>query len=673
MKFNVGLFLLVVSSVSSFQVLPALTNQQRMMSRSTTASFMVAGTDKPSLKRLPDSAVEISIPVPGTATQAAYDKVCTELSKTVQIPGFRKGSRIPPQVLEQTMAAKGGKNALKTQAINELLSKLVEPALKEQALEPIGQPALVQAVEDLAAEFKPGQELTLMVKCDVWPEIQWKTVEGQEKPYTGLTGKYQRKPFNEVKLNQALKDLKERYATLEPITDALHALKTGDACVVNMEGYLADADGNKGEPLPNAASGDRVEVILGPGRYMAGLVEGLEGATVGQTITVKVNFPDVSLVQQTATLEENMGTVGMARTHTPSFSFSQQKLRDKTLAGKQAIFDVEVLEASKRSVPEITDEFAEQVRAGLTADALMAELKKAIDEEDSKEFVGARNKVLGDALSQVMDVQVPDTLVTNQAREKFAVMMSEMRDSGVADEEIKKQISPENFLKYKAIVKADISRDFKVSMATDEIARMEGIQVPDYQVEEQMESIRKDAGERSEEFDETMVRGKVETTLARQAVMDWLAEQSKLDVEFTDETFDETLMESLAEESLEREKKLAEERAASEQGKATTTTEDEVVPEAVATIAPPVNLIDAEEEPTMEEQVAEVPHQLKKKTRRLEQLDTPNCLWKNEPFKSCSIQEPFNPTLTPTTRTTTIRKTTDTSNTLCFAFPLNAV
>lgn len=228
------------------------------------------------------------------------------------------------------------------------------------------------------------------------------------------------------------------------------------------------------------------------------------------------------------------------------------------MAGKLAIFDVEVLEASTRYVPELTDEFAEQVKAGLTADSIMAELSKAIDEEDSKTFVGARNKALGDALATVMDVAVPDTLVTNQAREKYAVMMAEMRDGGVDDEVIKQQINPENFLKYKAIVRDDIVRDFKVSMATDEIARMEGIQVPDFQIEEQMESIRKDAAEQKEEFDETMVRSKVETTLLRQSVMDWLAEKSNLQVEFVEEEFDENLMQQLADEALEREEKLAE-------------------------------------------------------------------------------------------------------------------
>ena len=222
------------------------------------------------------------------------------------------------------------------------------------------------------------------------------------------------------------------------------------------------------------------------------------------------------------------------------------------MAGKQAVFDVSVLEASTRTVPEITDEFAAKVKAGLTAESLKDELRRAVDEEDSKEFEGARNAALGAALAECLDVNIPDTLVTNQARDKFAMMMTEMRDSGVSDEEIKNQIKPENFQKYKDIVKGDIIRDFRVSMATDEIARIEGIDIPDYQVEEQMESIRKDAAQEGDELDETLVRGKVETTLQRQAVMNFLADHADLDVVYKDDDFDPALMEKLAAESLER-------------------------------------------------------------------------------------------------------------------------
>lgn len=228
-------------------------------------------------------------------------------------------------------------------------------------------------------------------------------------------------------------------------------------------------------------------------------------------------------------------------------------MKDKSLAGKNAIFDVTVLEASSRALPEVTDDFASQVRDGLTAESLKAELQKAVDSEDAKEFTPARNAALSKALAEVMDVEVPDTLVTKQAKEKFAMMMTDMRNNGVSDEEIKNQISPENFEKYKKIVKDSIVKDFKVSMAVDEIGRMEGIEVQDYQVDEQMQGIREEASKSGEEFDEAEIRPRVEATLMREAVMEFLAEKAELDVTFEDEEFDEELMSKLAEESLARE------------------------------------------------------------------------------------------------------------------------
>jgi trigger factor len=261
------------------------------------------------------------------------------------------------------------------------------------------------------------------------------------------------------------------------------------------------------------------------------------------------------------------------------------------LAGKKAVFDVSVAEVSKRLLPELTDDFANNVRAGLTVDSLKEELRKAVDSEDAKEFTPARNTAIAKALAEVLEVDVPDTLVTKQARDKFANMMADMRNSGVSDEEIKKQIVPENFLKYKNIVKVDIVKDFKVSMAVDEIARLEGIDIPESQVEEQMESLKAEAQKAGEDFEEGQVRSRVELALQRESVMDFLAEKSNLDVEFTDgDEFDEDLMQRLADEAVARE---AAETVESDQGESTP----------VAALAEPV--VEAEVEEPAEEPVVE--------------------------------------------------------------------
>jgi len=285
MKFSNSLLTLVLAASSVDGFAP----------RKLAFTRMPFSLEASTMERLPESAVKVVITAPGSATKAAYEKACTEISKNISIAGFRKGAKIPPQVLEQAMAGKGGRYALREQAINSLVAELIEPALKqEHGLEPIGMPSLVVPAAEMARDFKPGEDLELAVRCDVWPDIEWKQVEGKEKPYLGLKASYKRKPFDQVKFNKALNDLKERYATLQPIDDPNHELQMGDACVVNMEGWMADDAGGKGEKLPDAASGDRVEVMLGDGRYMAGLVEGLVGAKVGDVKTVKVTFPSVS-------------------------------------------------------------------------------------------------------------------------------------------------------------------------------------------------------------------------------------------------------------------------------------------------------------------------------------------------------------------------------------------
>eukprot|EP00568_Trieres_chinensis_P011873 CAMPEP_0183291808 /NCGR_PEP_ID=MMETSP0160_2-20130417/1090_1 /TAXON_ID=2839 ORGANISM="Odontella Sinensis, Strain Grunow 1884" /NCGR_SAMPLE_ID=MMETSP0160_2 /ASSEMBLY_ACC=CAM_ASM_000250 /LENGTH=307 /DNA_ID=CAMNT_0025452659 /DNA_START=65 /DNA_END=985 /DNA_ORIENTATION=+ len=234
----------------------------------SSSSSATAGS---TLIKLPDSAVEVVIPIPPTATQAAYDRAVTEISKTITIPGFRKGAKIPPAVVENAVASRGGgKNALREAAVNGLVGQLVEVTLKdEHELDPIGQPVLNPGIVEVAETFVPGEALELRVKCDVWPEIGWKDAEGQEKPYYGLKGSYKRRPFNQERFDKAMSDLQERYATLSPAEDGT-VLAMGDACTVDMVGYMADENGEKGEPLPNAASGDDVEVVLGEGRYMAG-------------------------------------------------------------------------------------------------------------------------------------------------------------------------------------------------------------------------------------------------------------------------------------------------------------------------------------------------------------------------------------------------------------------
>jgi len=494
---------------------------------SSSALFMAA---KSILVRKPESSVELTITAPGSATKAAYNEACAEAAKSISIPGFRKGATMPPAVVENAVSLKGGATALRTQAIQQLINLLLEPALKdEHNLEPIGQPSLVTPAEELAASFEPGEPIDLVLRCDVWPDIEWEKTEGGDgdaaKTYVGLKGTYERKPFNQARFDKSLSDLCERYATKSAAEEG-RALAMEDVCIVNMVGYLAASDDEddltKGEPLPNSASGDEVEIIMGTGRYMEGLVEGLVGAKKDEKKTVAVSFPT--------------------------------KLKDKFLAGRRAIFEVTVNEVFYRSVPELDDTLANEIRPESDAETIKKELRKAVDDQEAGEWTQARNKALSQALSKKLDVEVPDTLVVNQAREKYAQMMTDFRSQGMDDGEIKKLITPENFEKYKEIQKKDIVNDFKVSMAIDEIARLENIEVASYEVDEQIANLKKENAD-EDMGDEAKLRAKVEQTIQRKMVFDYLDSVADLSVTYKDENegFDADLMDTLAKESLDRE------------------------------------------------------------------------------------------------------------------------
>ena len=136
--------------------------------------------------------------------------------------------------------------------------------------------------------------------------------------------------------------------------------------------------------MPNAASGDQVDVVMETGKYMEGLVEGLVGAKVNDTREVTVTFP--------------MG------------------LKDKTLAGKTAIFDVTVLSVDTRTLPEIDDEFANNIRPGMNVEKLMEEIKEAVDAEDAREFVGVRNAAIDKALAEKINMVIPEVRERGLAR-----------------------------------------------------------------------------------------------------------------------------------------------------------------------------------------------------------------------------------------------------------------
>jgi len=437
-----------------------------------------------------NSSVTITVEVPGTETRFAFDQAAADIVKDqkLSIPGFSTGSKIPAAII----AANVGASNVKAKALEVLADTVLKSAVAEGSFRAIGQAALEGEADDLLAIYTPGEPLPISLKIDVWPTVAFTS------DYKDLSVTVEKTPFEPDRYEAAVQALRERYVATEDAGPD-YAAALGDAVDADMNGFELAADGTAGDPLPTGiASGDNVEIIVQEGRYMPGMAEALIGAKKGETVEVKVTFPERASVAQ--------------------------------IAGKDALFKITVNAVKTRKLPEIGDDFANSVRSGLTWEELDQQIKDTVNTEAIDTTNRARDVAFDQAILEIVDCEIPETLVNERARTKFAKMMGDMRDQGTPDEEIKEMITAERFETYKRVAYKNVCKELRASIAVHDIAQKEGITVDAGEIEDQLEIIR--ASAKGEEIDEEGAKEQIEVTIEKGKVYDLL--ETLVAVEYVD-------------------------------------------------------------------------------------------------------------------------------------------
>jgi trigger factor len=292
---------------------------------------------------------EMEITITAKDIDKAVDNRLKEVGKNIRMPGFRPG-KVPLDILKKRYGRTVMGEVLE-QTVNESSAK----ALKDKDL----QPALQPKIE--VKSFDEGKDLTYTMTVEVLPKMKiadFKTAK-LEKPVA--------KP-DEKSVNEALKRLAENRESTEAVTSG-RASKKGDTVVISFDGRTADD--NKRHP---GMQSDTHALKLGSGMFIPGFEDQLTGKKQGEKVEVKVGFP------------ENYGA--------------------KELAGRDAIFDVEIKELREPAEAKIDDEFAK----GFGLESLDA-LKKAIEEQLAMELGQHSRLVLKkhllDFLDEAHDFDVP--------------------------------------------------------------------------------------------------------------------------------------------------------------------------------------------------------------------------------------------------------------------------
>ena len=441
------------------------------------------------VRKLPKSAIALDITVPKSVSNEIHLKTLAKLAKNAKVPGFRDG-KVPPQAV----VAKLGLQKVKEATVEQIVDVGMTQSGVGQQVQTVGDARLPEELEGLAKRYTVGEGISFTVEVDVYPECPV-----EEPMYKGLAVDVERAEFNQEAYDNALLKLRHQNSDLVSVGPGVPAAE-GNEVLVDMTGFLANPDGTCGEALPAVAGGEDVNVPLAPGKFMPGLVEGLVGACEGDLKEVKVTFPPRSSVPQ--------------------------------LAGKEAIFKVQCKSVQERVLPEVGDAFADRVKTGMTFAELDEKLREGVEADREEQLRANTHKALTKALVDVLpdEFEVPETMVEDATKERFAMMLADMREQGTSDDKLKEIVTPENYERYKKISRPMTVGKIKGDFAIKTVGMQQGLAVDQNAVDDELMTLQAQAVQRGEKFKESEVRPRVSQTLERNMVLDWLQSHANVNV-----------------------------------------------------------------------------------------------------------------------------------------------
>jgi trigger factor len=359
-----------------------------------------------------------------------FDEITRDFQREARLPGFRPGKA------PKDMVAKRYETDIQTEAKRKLISDSYRLAVAEKKLNVVGPPD----IEEI--EFGAGQKCQFAATLEIAPEFEL-------PEYKGLPAKREVGSVTTEDIDHALKLLADRQAQFPIVA---RELKEGDVAVVN---YTGTCDGKPiTETAPTArglAEKKSFWINVDKTSFIPGFGDQLIGLKAGEKRTVTVDFPADFVTPQ--------------------------------LAGKKGVFEVELVEARQKSVPEMNDEFAksygadnmEKLREGIRADLQ--------NEWNQKQSRGVRNQVVQSLLSKIQ-CEFPESLLEEETREIVNSIVYENHQRGVPKEALdaqKEQIF--------ATANHTAKERIKATFTLQRVAEKEGVRVEQIEIARRLQEM----------------------------------------------------------------------------------------------------------------------------------------------------------------------------------------
>ena len=379
------------------------------------------------VEKLEKNMAKLTVEVPAEGVEKAIQTVYQKMRKSINIAGFRKG-RAPRQLIEKMY----GKEVFYNDAIDEMLPKAYGDAVDECGEEIVSRPKI-----DIV-QMESGKPFIFEAEVAVKPEVTLGTYKGVQVEKAPIE-------VNDAEVEAEV--IKEREANARTITVEDRPVADGDIVSLDFEGFV------DGVPF-EGGKGENYELTIGSGAFIPGFEEQLVGAEAQKDLEVNVTFPE--------------------------------EYHAKELAGKAALFKCRVNNIRVKELPEVDDEFAQEVSEFDTLDEYKADIRERLLKDKEAEAKKIKEDAVIEKIIGEAQMEIPDAMVdfqTEQLMDDFAQRMQAQglslqqyfQFSGMTEEQYREQMRPRAL------------QNIQSRLVLEAVAQAEGLEVTQEDVDAEMQ------------------------------------------------------------------------------------------------------------------------------------------------------------------------------------------
>ena len=396
------------------------------------------------VENLEHNMAKLTIEVSAEELEKALNTAYNKQKKQISVPGFRKG-KVPRAMIEKMYGAE----IFYEDAANELMQQTYPSAIDESGVDIVSRPTVD------VVQIEKGKPFIYTAEVATRPEVTL-------GKYMGVTVTKIDTSVTDEEVEAELENQRNTNARTVTVTD--RPVKEGDTAVIDFEGFVDGVafDGGKAE---------NHSLEIGSHTFIDTFEDQLVGKNAGDEVEVNVTFPE------------------------------QYQAAD--LAGKPAVFKVKINEIKAKELPELNDEFAQDVAGVDTLAEYKEELKKNLTEKKENE---AKKTKEDEAIQKIIDkskMDLPEAMIDTQCETMVNEFAQRIAQSGLSMDQYL-QFSGMTVDQLKEQVRPEAETRIKSSLVLEQIAKEENIEVSDEDIDAEIEKMAKAYGMEADKLKEYM-------------------------------------------------------------------------------------------------------------------------------------------------------------------------